>query len=354
LVFATRNKAYFEYFLAQELVNKVHDALESGDATKIVDWSDEHYIFSDFQDALQFVLWDHRVTTEGYEKLSNIFAGEIASDDTIASYCISLGLALALLRSSAGNQVVSLRDLSLAPDPQWKLELLSELLPAISLVNLETVSIPFFTIHEARLHKIRLANCDFKQLKLVGCKVYEVEFKDVTCSSIHLEGEVTFHECFLQISDIEHLEIKGTVHFTSCHISESLSQALQGEVGVRTENCEYIPDEDSGIELAGLSKGSRFLHKLMSLLRKHGKSTWGVFIHKLRGKSGIERNFDEVLDFLSARKIITVEQETVILNPEIETYMFDGKRRDGMRTIDDYPEFWTPIVNGINHILNEL
>jgi len=306
-------------------------------------------------------LWDYRVANEGYERLLDIFNGDQPADDTITSYCLSLALALALRRNATRNETLSLRDLSIAPSSKWRLEVLSGLLPVISRLHLESVTFPNFAISDAELRSIELESCDFGELKLSNCKLYEVNLRDHTCSSLRLSGTITFQNCTLQIPDIDQMQLildRGTtVHFTDCRLSQSLTQSIDAQSkefrsSIFRQRCQTIPDEEIVAELEGLTKGGRFLHRLMSLLKRHGKSTWGVYYFKLRGRTGIiEARFDRVLQVLIDRRIVEVSHDAVTLTPEVTNLMFDGKRRPGRPRIDDHAEYWGPVVNEIDAIL---
>lgn len=360
LIFATRNKAYFEFFLAQKLVNNIYDGLNANDATGIVEWSDRYHIFDDYQDCLQFALWDHRIANEGFERLLEIFSGDKPADDTIASYCLSLALALALRRNATRNEILFLQDLSFAPEEGWRLEILSGLLPVISRLRLERIAFPSFAFTEIEFRGIKVEDCDFGELKLSNCKLYDVDFIDLACLSLRFSGTITFQNCTLQIPDIDPTQLfmdrGSTIHFTNCKLSQSLTQAidmLPSEFRSRIfrTRCHSIADEELTHELEGLSKGNKFLHKLMNLLKRHGKSTWGVYYFKLRGRSGIDSQFDQVLQVLIDRKIIVKSQHAVTLRPEMTEYMFDGKRRPGRPHLDDYEEIWKPVIDAIDAIL---
>jgi hypothetical protein len=127
------------------------------------------------------------------------------------------------------------------------------------------------------------------------------------------------------------------------------SQSNEFQSQVFCKRCQEIADKDS--ETEKLSKGVRFIHRFMNLLRRHGKTTWGVYYYKLRGRTGVTPRFDEVIQLLIDEGVIHVVNEIILLNSSVEKFMFDGKRREGRPAMRDFSSFWNPIVEKIDEIM---
>lgn len=365
MIFATRHRAYFEYFLARALVDKIYEALSARDAVhenEAINWSDSHHVFDDYSSCLEFLLWDPRISQEGPDRLMKMFDLESHTDDTIASYYLSLALALLLRRVGSTDDLSPIQGVSFAPDPNWRLELLTELLPAITGLKISDTSFPKLALNDTELRDMSLDDCEFEELRFTNCRLYNVHFLDVSCPSLRFSGrDITFYECELQLSEFDVsgfvVDEGATLHFTDCKLSESLSVAIDNQPKrvrdrIRRLRCQVMADQsDEPPELKNLSKGIRFAHKLMALLRKHGQSTWGVFDKKLRGRSGTGSKFDDAVEILARHDFILKKGHMILLKPEAKGLMFDGKRRPGRHKYEDVAEYWDTAVKELDVLL---
>lgn len=359
-IFAARHRTYFEYFLARSLVDEIYAALKSGDTTaqsSVITWSEKYHIFDSFSSCLDFLLWDSRIEDEGIMNLRRMFDSDSHVDETTASYYISLALAL-LMRRTNSSGVSSLSGLSFAPKQSFQLEFLPTWLPSIRGIEISDTDFPRLAIYDAEISDLKLNNCEFEELNLSGkCTIKEVELNSVLCQKVHLSGTITFQKCILDVKDLEAsgliVDSGASVYFDCCDLStEFLTAINEKSASVRQQNCREIPSGEEESQLESLSKGSRFVHKLMSLVRKDRRDTYGVYIYKLRGRTGVDVDFNRVLDCLKKHNFISmINSEMIVLTDEAERYMFDGKRRPGRPRYEDVEKVWKDVVREIDVML---
>jgi hypothetical protein len=361
LIFSTRHRTYFEYFLARSLVDEIYLALTSGDVSaqnSVISWSEKYHIFDNFSSCLDFLLWDSRIEKEGIKRLREMFDSNSYVDETTASYYLSLALALLMRRTTSNNISSSLSSLSFTPKQGFQLELLPTWLPSIRGVEISDTDFPCIAIYDAEVSSLKLNNCEFEELSFSGkCTVKDIELNSVPCQRLHLSGTITFQKCVLDLRNLEFsglvIDSGASVYFDDCELSSELLKAIDDKsASVRKQNCEEIPTSDEDSQLESLSKGTRFIHKLMSLVRKDRRDTYGVYIYKLRGRTGVDVNFNKVLDCLRNQGFISnTNEEMITLTDKAEKIMFDGKRRPGCLRYEDVEKEWKGIVQEIDIML---
>jgi hypothetical protein len=96
----------------------------------------------------------------------------------------------------------------------------------------------------------------------------------------------------------------------------------------------------------------RFLNRLMTLVRKHGRKEMGVFDKKLEGVQSIKGGeLVQVLGQLEQMGVITVNGSLIFLNEDWAAERFDGKGRPGMASLEDKMEVWKPVLERIAQTL---
>lgn len=115
-----------------------------------------------------------------------------------------------------------------------------------------------------------------------------------------------------------------------------------------------VAPEAEAEEVDPRSKAIRFLHKLQSLARTHGHSDGrATFFMKLQGRQPIKSvKLRDTLDRMVARGVVRLDGELVFLTAEADQHRFSGKGMPGQRTIDDEWDYWGPIVQDIESLLD--
>lgn len=100
-------------------------------------------------------------------------------------------------------------------------------------------------------------------------------------------------------------------------------------------------------------RAARFLGRLMSLVRRHGRKEMAVFDKKLEGVQSIKGgDFKQVLAELENMGVVSVEGSLIVLRDDWVAHRFDGKGRPGMASLEDKMDVWRPVLDRIAAVLS--
>jgi hypothetical protein len=97
----------------------------------------------------------------------------------------------------------------------------------------------------------------------------------------------------------------------------------------------------------------RFLNMMMNLMRNHGhQGTMAVFDKKLEGRQSIKRaQFALAIGELETLGVVRRQGSMIVLQPSWEQHRYSGKSREGMPTLEDKREHWSPVLARISKVL---
>jgi len=99
-------------------------------------------------------------------------------------------------------------------------------------------------------------------------------------------------------------------------------------------------------------RARRFLNKLMSLARKHGRGQRAVALKNLEGRQSLSREeFNKAVDVLVSKGVAERSATHLFISPSWDKHRYDGKGRPGMTSFEDKADAWTPVVMAISDAL---
>lgn len=365
LVFATRHRAYFDYLLADALLAQFQDVLIAGTPEArdaFIEWCLAHHIFerSDaaeaeppFASCIDFVLW-HRDALDAALRLILAYLEGDDVDDVFGSYVASLGLAV-LLRVALRSGQVTVSGRSIATSSDATLELMENIVPAVSGIAIQNCSFGRIAVDESRLRDVEVIETEWDELAFRGTTATRLTFDGCSAKTLRLTGQVRITESLLDI-EVAALEIDptATLWIERCEVHPSVLEPLEQAARVRPDvirlnECTAVAED---ADLA-LGKGRYFVNKLMALLRRHGHEEFAVYGMKLRGRSGAtQENFRAAVGVLERHGVVTYDNEMVYLTDLGEKQWFSGKSREGQRSYADVEAFWAPIVAELDQLLS--
>jgi len=354
LVFALSHRFYFDYFLADALLEQVEAALQGKlVGENLIQWCIDHHTTDKFATCLDFLQWDARVARDGPEQLRS-FLADSKADPVLAGYLVSLALAVFLRRINPSDRVVE----HLRWDTNDKLELLlmKDFLPEdVSDLSMQLCSFPNLSIAGLELSDIAAEACDFKRLTVTDCRINQCKFRELECEELHLEGTVIFSGTTLDFECPVTIGLGAHVELNHCSVSDSLRhqlEARQGGYDVAFKELKVVePVAEEKLVASRLTAGRRFVNRLMALLRKEGRAEFAVYRFKLRSKTpGNESQFDRVLELLGQRSVLKTKGSMVIMTQKAAEQMY-YHRLFGRAGYDSHDEYWQPLVGELDNIL---
>jgi hypothetical protein len=356
LVFALRHRFYFDYFLADALLGQITQALETRRSGGLVDWCMRHHVTDSFATCLDFLSWDSRVAVDGWRQLRDFLSGTDELDEVLASYLVSLGLAILLRRQGRGvEREVQLAQL--APKPQMEILLMNEFLPKeLSHFKITSCTFPKVVLDSLDLANVDVESCDFVSLRIHGkprAKVTHCRLSDVTCDQLVLDGTVTFSDTSLDIDGEVVVHDGARVDLFDCEMTDSVrssfERARDGGARVTLQCPRTLAYEAPSI--ATRTPGRRFVNKLMSLLRKEGHAEFGVYYYKLRDRTpGTGAQFDRALSLLEHHGCLRKSGPIIEMTDVGAAHMYQH-RMYGRPDYNAHDDYWGPIVRDLDYIL---
>lgn len=371
LVFATRHRAYFDYLLAEAVLDELILALGGGAAglnENFVLWCLEHNIFErgdeqapPFASCLDFVLWHRQAVDKAKDVVDRYLSlAEIPTvNDELASYICSLGLAL-LLSDRRRRGAAELAAVHVAPGRDCVVSLIADIIPSVSELNLSQCSFPVLALRD-----IDLQNVNFTETELDRLEIGDATWRHVSLHAaidvLAFSGEVYLDNCEFSPEGPVRVECapRGRLTLTSCKIGRQLHDDLEELAkksggAIQLVDCRPL-DEDED-QVVGYSAGRRFVNKLYSMAKKHGHADTGVYRSKLRGRSSATAaSFGPSLEALTSRGVIASPDSTVITLTQLgEENRFSGKSVPGMREYADVADFWDPIIAELDEIMDRV
>ena len=366
LVFATRHRAYFDYLLADALLQELADTLSRPGpdaAESFVLWCLEHHIFERFDrdeseppyaSCLDFVLWHRESMERALELIDGLFQEPEALDATNASYIASLALAVSLRAGvQAGRTLIADREFLVAKGP---LEVLPSVVPQISACDVERCSLPMVSLASVPLKDVTMTELDMLQLELADSSWTEVIMDDVEAEALAFRGTVHLSRCRLDLRvPLEAISVDPGAELSAseCQLSPALHEAIKraSELrpnSVRMNECQVIEE----VTETEISPGRLFLNKLLAVARRHGHNEYGVYDQKLRGVSNATKdNFADVIKVLVKHEIVVAPGAMIYLTDRAAEERYYGRQREGVRTFEDVAEFWSPVVEDLDRVL---
>ena len=374
LVFATRHRAYFDYILAEAVLEELIEPLRQGAVginENFVLWCLDHNIIEHgdqgeappFASCLDFVLWHHKAVktaTSAAESYLGSVTDSVAFSEELASYVCSLGIAL-LLRQGQRRGSSELVGFDAASHRDCTIRVMPDVVPSVSGLRLETCMFPTLVLHEVDLRDIEIVDSEFRALVVGDCTWHGVQISaDADALSFH--GRADLKECVLDIrgpaASFAGVEWAPALKVTleKCTLSEALfyrfkeleEQAKVSGGALQLVECKMI-EPHSAIRY---SSGRRFVNRLMSLCRKDGHAEYGVFRAKLQGLShATSSSFGRVLEVLAEHDVIMNANDSMIrLTKLAEAHRFIGKAAPGQRAYEETSGFWDPIVSKLDEV----
>jgi hypothetical protein len=366
LVFATRHRAYFDYMLADQLLAQLQRTFTRSDAAAredFIEWCLQHHIFerqdggeAPFATCLDFALWHRTALSEAITALDGMFERGRQADEVLASYVVSLALAVAMRAGGLTGEAV-IQGRSFEPHEAFELDLIDSIVPNVANVVIRECSFPQLGIKGITVRDSRIADSDIATLVLSDSVLANVTFENVVCRAVDLSGTVRITDSTLELTDFEPdglvVDPGAVILLRNCRLSAPLLHALMSASHVRRDaiditGCEEI--ESEGDE--PLSPGRLFVNRLQTLVRKHGHREFGVWEPKLRGLTTATSNtFPKALGVLQEHGAITRGGEMVMLTSRAEANMYSGKVREGLRDFSEVADFWNPIITALDEVL---
>lgn len=358
LLFALRHRAYFDYFLAEEIGERLIRTVESGTSAareEFISWCEAHNLFGRYRSAFDFLLWQSRIVTGGVAELRRIGAPGTPTDDLLLSYVVSLGTDLLLRRG--GGDVVTISDLTLAPSETSELWLVPDLLPpTVGGVNIARCEFPKVTVSGVGLRGVLVSDSEFQELAVEATRIEDCVADGCFIPTVSIRGDVQFVNTTLDL-EVSSVSIDDATRLSlyDCTLSDDMNQALlaafNGREHLIVERGTVLIPAPSEQEQAR-SKGRRFVDSLMRLVRKDGRDSWGVFVPKLRGRSvATSSTFDQALWVLGKHNVARRKGDVIELIDAVRPVMYDGRARVGRPRYEDFQDFWDPVVRELDQVL---
>lgn len=371
LVFATRHRAYFDYLLAQAVLDELILALDQdrGLDEDFVLWAIEHNIIEHsehgdappFASCLDFVLW-HRTAVEKASEAALRYLSSATDDsdfsDELASYVVSLGLALILRK---GQQVgrISLSNLEVSSGRNAAvIRIVSDIVPTISGLSISSTSFPALCLNETNLNDVEFRDVDMGTLEIADSSWRRVT-ADLEVERVRFRGRVDLESCVLTFgSQMPMIDIvwdpSTRLTLWNCTLDRPVLEYLtqQAKLAASTvilRDCTALPETEDVV----YSPGRQFVNRLVALCRKHRHQEYGVFRFKLLGRSlATSSSFSTILGVLAKHKVIANAGDDIIkLTHEAENQRFSAKSMPGQRPFEEVAGFWTPIIADLDDVI---
>lgn len=358
--FAFRHESYLDFFVKQYLVSRFSSAVgrlkTAGEnisgAKELEDLVVELYytkLLARASNAMYFLCWDDRALSKLRTGLRSLFVSEGIThlSPDIFSTVLQYSLLFVKLYQELRNKNVTFDGLFLHPGTNDEVIISGEdFNPLLNGITLSLCS----------MGHIRLSNTTFRDCHLIG----------VSIELLALEGTVTFEGGTLYLvpqdlpsgsevtleDSIYLANGECTVVLRNVTIHESTLAALE-YVERTTGNLTIVREgllvEDFEEESSDrLSPGRRFIDKLMSMMRKHGRPEFGVMARKVLGRTHVPRDREnEVLEVLENAGII--QNLDGFLTLKNETFMYHPKGLG--RTWEAVSDMWEPLITEIDTII---
>lgn len=365
LVFATRHRAYFDYLLSEELLAELQRSLTDGGTEArqaFIEWCLAHHIFetqdgaeAPFATCLDFALWHRPAVDQSLAALEVMFEPGEQPDDILASYVVSLALAVAM-RATARGAGVRIAGKDFAPHDAFELTLVESIVPAVARVQVTQCTFPTVLVQGIAVRDSTILDCDFFSLSLTDTSLIGVELDGVKTKSLEIQGAVRLTDCVLDLDEEDEFSLvvapNATLTLTRCKGSAALIEQLEAAARVRPDAISLDCIVIERLDMTTLSSGRVFINRLMTLLRKHGHNEYAVWEPKLRGLTkATGATFPQALETLRKHGAVVLQGEMICLTGEAEKNLYSGKLREGLRSFEDVAAYWDPIVADLDLIL---
>ena len=372
LVFATRHRAYFDYILAEAVLENLISTLKSGVMAfdeSFVLWCIEHNVIEHgelgetppFASCLDFVLWHRTAVSDAASAVEQYLAipnGGSAFSEDLASYLSSLALAL-LLRHGQRRGGAELIGVDVASDHDCAIRIIPDIVPAISDLNVTSCLFPRLVLRSLNLDRVRITDTKLGALEIGDDASWRRVVLSVNAEALSIHGRIDLEDCVLDIQGpaASTAQIDWTsatqVVLRRCQLSQELydhlsEQAKLGGSPVQLHDC--MPIERHDIER--YSSGRQFINRLINLAKKHGHKEYGVYREKLKNLSlATPATFNSALDVLAHCEVIQNANDDMLLLTSLSAEKrYSGKAVPGQRAYADVAEFWSPIVKQLDEI----
>lgn len=365
LVFATRHRAYFDYLLADALLDRLYRTLTRATAdasVEFVDWCLAHHIFErtdsaeaepPYSSCLDFVLWHRESMSRALDLVDAMFVEVPGPDATIASYVASLALAVNLRAGvQSGRSEISDRAVNVG---DGELEILASIVPLVTDCTIERCTFPDVMLRDIEMRDTVFYETEFDEMRVESCVLRRVRFEESQVDRATFTGALTAQGCVLGLevdADRIFIDPRAEIQIFNSQLSGSLLEGLQqarriNPEAIRLENCSAIPVPDT----EQFTAGRFFLNKLMALTRRHGRDAFAVYSYKLRGRTRATGNtFGEAVHILREHGAIVEDGDLIKLSEEAADNRYSGRMLKGLRGFDDVAEFWQPVVSALDEV----
>lgn len=374
LVFATRHRAYFDYILAEAVLENLISTISSGvmalDESFIL-WCIEHNIIErgeqnespPFASCLNFVLWHRTAVNDAaraVEQYLGIPNGGSAFSEELASYLCSLALSL-LLQHGQRRGGAELIGVDAASDRDCTIRIIPDIVPAVSDLTVTSCLFPRLVLRSLNLDRVTVTDTKLGALEIGDDATWRRVILSVDASVLSVHGRIDLEDCVLDVRGpaASAAQIDWTsatkVVLRKCQLSRELydhlsEQAKLSGSPVQLQDC--TPIERYGIEQ--YSPGRQFINRLINLSKKHGHREYGVYREKLKGLSlATPATFSSALNVLVRCGVIESANDNMIkLTPLAEEERYSGKAVPGQRAYAEVADFWSPIVEQLDRVFD--
>lgn len=363
-VLVPRHRAYFDYLLADALLDQLNSmtSLDADERMSFVFWCLDHHIFeredqsegSAFAGCLDFVLWHRSGLLKATELLDSMFQPGNGVDQELASYVLTLGLAL-VLRSGARREGARVEMRDFAPATTWEIQVIDSIVPSVAGLTVLRCSFPNLRLVDVSMRDVVIQDSDFAGLSVSDCAWSRVRFQDCVCSELKLDKRVRLTECTLDFDELQVLSMGPSLDLSleRCKLSPAVADRIREHAQLRPDiirmtECEVLePREEEAF-----SPGRLFVNRLMTLLRRDGHEEFGVFLPKLRGLTRTTgATFPSAVRVLGTHGCTRIVGEILALTEEAAGHMYSGKGLEGQRRYEDVADYWDPVVTELDRLL---
>ncbi|MBI4006560.1 MAG: hypothetical protein HY356_07805, partial [Gammaproteobacteria bacterium] len=285
LVFATRHRAYFDYILAEQLLEKLKAVMSSPGVQsreEFINWCLAHHIFErlneesspPFASCLDFALWHREGLVQAAEMMDGLFANAKDFDEVLGSYVISIALALAVRAN--GQRILGLvQKRTFAPQEDLEISILDSIVPVISNLDLRECTFPKIRMEDIILRDSELDACEFTELAIRNGTWSNVKLSGCTIGNVLFAGTNHLENCVLDLEGPadQHISLdsESAISLKCCRLSRSLWAGLSRANEFRSKPVTFCDCEEIVVEQPqDWGPGRHFVNTLMKLVRKHG------------------------------------------------------------------------------------
>ncbi len=357
--FLFKYPTYADYFIKQYLVGKfgaLSESLHAGTASRqdvlqnlelfVMELFDNS-IMQRATNALFFLCWDNVKLKELAYAMDVLFSEPNDMDSDIFGYMLIYALIFVKLYADLREKPIEVSNLCFD--------------------NSRTDELVAFDGQDLNpyLTKLRFLFCTFGNVLLKNTVFVDCELLALTVRNMSFDGTIEFRGGSLMlISDNEDESLDSclyplglsviirlvniTIHEETLHAFRALKRKYRN-VELYEDNIEVVNFETINIDNAH-SPGRRLIDKLMRLVKKHRRGSFGVYREKLFGRSSVPASKSlQIEEYLIGNDIIQSGNGEMFLIKQPQL-MYHPESRFG-RLFDDVKDYWNPHLEQLDRLL---